>query len=123
MRDNKAWTPLLFIPGIVMFLVLTDMKVEQVGCTSYLVFGLLVLAVFVFASILSKRTRYEKYKPPVVTRQTKDRAGRPVFYVSASSAADAGKVVEGWTYPGEVSWVVTHLSYGKWMVHVEDWKK
>jgi len=49
-----------------------------------------------------------------------DPTGRPYFIIRGTSD-DASRFIRGWTYPGSVSWIHTHIGNYKWKIHVEDW--
>jgi len=55
-----------------------------------------------------------------ILEEGKDAKGRPYFIIQGDSR-DASRLTKGWTYPGAVSWVHTHIGHYKWNVHIEDW--
>lgn len=60
-------------------------------------------------------------QPYEILEQGKDNAGRPYFIIKASNYYQAGKLTEGWKYPGDGTWAYTKIGRNKWNVHFEDW--
>ncbi len=102
------------------------------GCTGSLItlFILIVGGLFI-GSLFSGRPSSDDgmivqegpvgYHPPFkILEQGTDLRGRPYFIVQGDSH-DASKITQGWTYPGNVSWVHDHIGYYKWKIHVKDW--
>lgn len=63
----------------------------------------------------------DKYEPPTVTGTSTDERGYPVIHVKAMNYKDAGRPVEGTTYPGDVSRSIVHTGHNKWEIRVEPW--
>jgi hypothetical protein len=52
--------------------------------------------------------------------QFMDDRGHPYFVVTAASDRDALRVVNGWTYPGNMHWVCRTIGTNKYIVRLEE---
>jgi len=56
-----------------------------------------------------------------IISQAEDNQGRPVFLVEAQNFREAGRFVDGWTYPGDCSWKIQSQGNHEYKIFVSDW--